>query len=35
MLQKKEDSVFGDARFWLALLFFGALISFLIITYPV
>jgi len=33
-VQRKEETVLKDARFWLAIIFFGALLSFLIITYP-
>ena len=34
MLHHKDESMYKDLRFWLALFFFGALLSFLILTYP-
>ncbi len=34
MIERDSTNTFKDARFWFALLFFGALLSFLTITYP-
>ena len=31
---QEEPSMHRDVRFWLAMTFFGALLIFLIITYP-
>lgn len=34
MFQQKDESLIRDVRFWLALIVLGALLSFLIISYP-
>jgi len=34
MFQQKDENLIRDVRFWLALIVLGALLSFLIISYP-
>ena len=34
LMIQKEQSIRRDARFWIAMAFFGALLIFLVVTYP-
>lgn len=34
MFQPKDESFIRDIRFWLALIVLGALLSFILISYP-